>query len=174
MNSTEVKITNTIEIIEEIQEDKFLQEAKEQLVLITDILERPEMKRILNNIHIAIPFLSDIDNKNITDKINKLRTFSAHTTMCASNHNDDFSFLINLTKSLKDMICKIFDDLIFFIQFTRGTYETEWNNDEREREEQRYIEIIHIVANAYREMTNLPIIEIPKRFIAHQGAKKKT
>jgi hypothetical protein len=161
---------------EEKQEEKSLREAKERLALINGILERPEMKRIMDNIPNTIPFLSDADSEKTTDTIRKFRAASAHTAMCASKTTarDDFSFLIDRTVDLKDSICEIFDDLMFYIQFTRGVDKAEMSEKE-EREELRYNEIIHIVANAYREITNLPTIEIPKlRTVVHQGAQRNS
>lgn len=158
-------------MLEEKLEVKVLREAKEQLDLINGILERPEMKRILDNIHATIPFLSDTDCRKMSDTINKFRAASAHTAMCAAQTTprDDFSFLIDRTKSLKSSICEIFDDFMFYIQFTRGINTAEMDEKE-ERAELRYNEIIHIVANAYRELTNIPTIEMPKsRSIIHQG-----
>jgi hypothetical protein len=159
---------------EETQEQKSLREAKERLILINNILERPEILRILDHVQVAIPFLSDIDSEKLTVTIRKFRAASAHTTMCAhkTTSRDDFSFLIDRTANLKDSICEIFDDLMFFIQFTRGIDKTDLSEKE-EREEIRYNEILHIIANVYREITNLPTIEMPRsRKIIHQGTQK--
>lgn len=175
MNNTANEIANGIKIPEETPNAKALREAKEQLILINGILERPEIKRILDNIQTSIPFLSDTDSRQLADKINKFHASSLHTAMCAAQTTprDDFSFLIDRTKSLKDALCKIFDDVTFYIQFTRGAAKAEMDEQE-ERAERRYIEILLIVANAYRELTNLPVIEMPKLCVlAHQGTAQK-
>ncbi len=175
MNNTTNEIADAIKIPQETPDAKALREAKEQLVLINGILERTEIKRILGNIHASVPFLSDTESRQLTEKINKFHASSQHTVMCAAQttSRDDFSFLIDRTKSLKDALCKIFDDVTFYIQFSRGAAKAEMDEQE-ERAERRYIEILLIVANAYRELTNLPVIEMPKLCVlAHQGTAQK-
>jgi hypothetical protein len=169
---TEIAVTNNIPA--ETPEEKALRESKEQLVLINAILERPEIKRILDNLHVALPFLSDTDSEEMTVKIIKFRATSIHTAKSAAETlpGDDCSFLVGRTKNLKDTICKLFDDLLFYIKYTRGIDSTALD-EEQERTELRYIDICHIISNAYREMTNLPIIEMPVRLIAPQGTQKK-
>jgi hypothetical protein len=172
VQTTATKISAAMETLDE----QALQESQQQLALINNILDRPEIKRILDRIQLALPFLSDADCEYLTGTITKFRASSAHAAKCAveSSERDDLLFLIDRTKDLKDAICKLFDDLMFYIQFSRGMVDTSGLDEQQERAELRYKEILHIIANAYREMTNLPIIELPKiPTIAPQGTQKK-